>query len=205
MKQNGIYWTNPCYNKSTMSLQIKNFETTKSKVNDANGTPIVIQAVIVWKIRDTAKAVYAVDNYKSFTETQSESALRACAALYPYETADENAPSLRGSPQIVSGALRQAVQDRVEKCGVEVVEAKISHLAYAQEIAASMLKKQQAQAVIAAKKEIVSGAVGMVKMALDSIEEQEIAKLTDEHKAQMASSLLIVLCGEENPQPVIRL
>ena len=171
MKQNGIYWTNPLYNKSSISLQISNFETTPSKVNDANGTPIVIQAVIVWKIRDTAKAMYAVDSYTNFLRTQSESALRTCAALYPYETEDEAAASLRGSPQIVSGALRQAVQDRVEKCGVEVVEAKISHLAYAQEIAASMLKKQQAQAVIAAKKEIVSGAGGMVKMALESIEE----------------------------------
>ena len=131
--------------------------------------------------------------------------MRICAALYPYESEDEATPSLRGSPQIVSAALRQAVQDRVNKCGVEIVEAKISPLAYAEEIAASMLKKQQAQAVIAAKKEIVAGAVSMVKMALESIEEQEIAKLTDEHKAQMTSSLLVVLCGEENPRPVVRL
>ena len=205
MKQNGIFWTNPLYNKDTMSLQISNFETTPSKVNDANGTPINIQCVIVWKVRDTAKARYAVDNYFSFLRTQSESALRICAALYAYESEDPETPSLRGSPQIVSAALRNAIQERVAKCGVEIVEAKISHLAYADEIAASMLKKQQAQAVIAAKKEIVSGAVSMVKMALDEIEEQQIAKLTDEHKAQMASSLLIVLCGEENPQPTIRL
>jgi len=183
LKQNGIFWTNPLYTKAKMSLQISNFETTQSKVNDKNGTPIVIQCVIVWKVRDTAKATYAVSNYYHFLSTQAESAMRICAALYPYETEDENTPSLRGSPEIVSAALRRAVQDRVDKCGVEIVEAKISHLAYAQEIAASMLKKQQAQAVIAAKKEIVSGAVGMVKMALDAIEEQQIAKLTDEHKA----------------------
>ena len=171
LKQNGIFWTNPLYTQSIMSLQISNFETTASKVNDANGTPIIIQCVIVWKVRDTAKATYAVDSYTSFLSTQAESAMRICAALYPYETEDPATPSLRGSPEIVSGALRKAVQDRVDKCGVEIVEAKISHLAYAQEIAASMLKKQQAQAVIAAKKEIVSGAVGMVKMALESIEE----------------------------------
>lgn len=152
-------------------------------MNDFNGTPIEIQCVIVWKIRDTAKATYAVRNYYAFLKTQAESAMRSCAALFPYESADEERPSLRGSPVHVSAQLRQSVQERVEKCGVEIVEAKISHLAYAQEIAASMLKKQQAQAVIAAKKEIVTGAVGMVKMALDSIEEQDIAKLTDENKA----------------------
>ena len=154
-----------------MSLQIQNFETSHSKVNDANGTPIEIQGVIVWKIRDTAKAMYAVENYEMFLRTQCESAIRACAAQFPYECEDPETPSLRGSPQIVSTQLRKTVQERVNKCGVEIVEAKISNLAYAQEIAASMLKKQQAQAVIAAKKEIVTGAVSMVKMALDSIEE----------------------------------
>ena len=171
MKQNGIFWTHPCYKKDTMSLQIQNFETSHSKVNDANGTPIEIQGVIVWKIRDTAKAMYAVENYEMFLRTQCESAIRACAAQFPYECEDEETPSLRGSPQIVSAQLRKTVQERVNNCGVEIVEAKISNLAYAQEIAASMLKKQQAQAVIAAKKEIVTGAVSMVKMALDSIEE----------------------------------
>ena len=141
IKKNGIYWTNPLYNKSTMSLVINNFETSQSKVNDANGTPIMIQTVVVWKVRDTAKATYAVDNYASFLYTQAESAMRTCAALYPYECEDER-PSLRGSPMEVSAALRQSVQDRVDKVGLEIVEAKISHLAYAPEIAASMLKKQ---------------------------------------------------------------
>jgi len=150
-----------------MSLQLKNFETTTSKVNDANGTPIEIKCVIVWKVRDTAKATFAVAGFESFLYTQAESALRICAALYPYESQDEAFPSLRGSKEIVSAALRRAVQDRVEKCGVEIVEANISHLTYAIEIAATMLKKQQAQAIIAAKKDIVAGAVSMVKMALE--------------------------------------
>ena len=141
IKKNGVYWTHPLYNRSTMSLVINNFETSMSKVNDANGTPIMIQTVIVWKVRDTAKATYAVDNYESFLHTQAESAMRTCAALYPYECEDES-PSLRGSPVEVSATLRQSVQDRVDKVGLEIVEAKISHLAFAPEIAASMLKKQ---------------------------------------------------------------
>jgi regulator of protease activity HflC (stomatin/prohibitin superfamily) len=144
MKKNGVCWTNPLYTSKTWNLAISNFETTASKVNDANGTPIIIKAVIVYKIRDTAKANYAVINYFSFLTRQAESALRICAALYPYENEDPTAPSLRGSPQIVSAALRKAIQERVSMCGIEIVEAKISHLAYSQEIAAAMLKKQQA-------------------------------------------------------------
>jgi len=141
LKQNGIFWTHPKYSKKKYSLKINNFETSLSKVNDANGTPIEIQCVVVWKIRDTAKVAYACTDHVAFLHIQAESAMRRCAALYPYECDDEE-PSLRGSPVQVSAALRQAVQDRVDKCGVEIVEAKISHLAYAPEIAASMLKKQ---------------------------------------------------------------
>ena len=141
MKKNGIFWTHPLYNKSKMSLVIRNFETSKSKVNDANGTPIIIQTVVVWKVRDTAKASYAVDNYARFLYKQAESAMRTCVALYPYACEEEEGPSLRGSPNEVSAALRQSVQDRVDKVGIEIVEAKISHLAYAPEIASSMLKK----------------------------------------------------------------
>ena len=186
-----------------MSLKNVNFETTNSKVNDANGTPIEIQCVVVWRLRDTAKALFEVEGYGSFLKTQAESALRICAALYPYESADEDQITLRGSPTEVSEALCQAVQDRVSKAGIEIVEARISHLAYAQEIASSMLKKQQAQAIVAARKEIVKGAVGMVKMAFDQVEEQEIANLTNENKASVLGSLLVVLCGEDNAQPVV--
>ena len=173
------------------------------KVNDSSGNPVDIAAVVVWKVVDSAEALFEVDDYESFVQIQSEAALRNMATSYPYEAHGGEEVALRSHPQQIAEKLREEVQDRLDRAGVEVIEARISHLAYAQEIASAMLKRQQAQAIVAARRQIVDGAVGMVKMALDELKAQDIIELDDERKAAMVSNLLVVLCGEENAQPVL--
>jgi regulator of protease activity HflC (stomatin/prohibitin superfamily) len=202
-RETGLRWANPFYAKQTVSLRVRNFDCDKLKVNDSSGNPIEIAAVVVWKVVDSAEAVFEVDDYISFVEIQSEAAVRNLATTYPYESHGEEKIALRSSPQQIAEELKTEVQDRLETAGVQVIEARISHLAYAQEIASSMLKRQQAQAIVAARRQIVDGAVGMVKMALDELKAQNVIDLDDERKAAMVSNLLVVLCGEENAQPVL--
>ena len=199
----GLRWANPFYAKKAVSLRIRNFESGKLKVNDSNGSPIEIGAVVVWKVVDTAEAVFEVDDFEEFVTIQSEAALRNLATSYPYETHDDNEISLRSDPKKIAASLREEIQERLEKAGVQVIEARISHLAYAQEIAHAMLRRQQASAIIAARRQIVEGAVGMVKMALHELKEQDVVELDEERKAAMVSNLLVVLCSEESAQPVL--
>jgi len=207
VRETGLRWANPFYSKEAVSLRVRNFESEVLKVNDSSGNPIKIAAVVVWKVVDSAEAIFEVDDYESFVHIQSEAALRNLATSYPYEihngedTTDEIA--LRSHPQEIAGKLQAEVQDRLDKAGVQVIEARISHLAYAEEIASAMLKRQQAQAIVAARRQIVDGAVGMVKMALDELREQGVIDLDEERRAAMVSNLLVVLCGEENARPVV--
>ncbi len=201
-RETGLRWANPFFAKQTVSLRVRNFDCDPLKVNDNSGNPIEIAAVVVWKVVDSAEAVFEVDDYISFVEIQSEAALRNLATTYPYEAPDGEI-ALRSNPQQIADELKTEVQDRLEKAGVLVIEARISHLAYAPEIASAMLKRQQAQAIVAARRQIVDGAVGMVKMALDELKEQGVVDLDEERKAAMVSNLLVVLCGEENAQPVL--
>ena len=201
-RKTGLRWANPFYAKEAVSLRVRNFDCDTLKVNDSSGNPIEIAAVVVWKVVDSAEAIFEVDDFISFVEIQSEAALRNLATSYPYEAHDGEI-ALRSNPQQIAEELKTEVQDRLEKAGVEVIEARISHLAYAPEIASAMLKRQQAQAIVAARRQIVDGAVGMVKMALDELKAQDIIDLDDERKAAMVSNLLVVLCGEENAQPVL--
>jgi regulator of protease activity HflC (stomatin/prohibitin superfamily) len=201
-RETGLRWANPFYAKQAVSLRIRNFDCDSLKVNDSSGNPIEIAAVVVWKVVDSAEAVFEVDDYISFVEIQSEAALRNLATSYPYEAHDGEV-ALRSNPQEIAEQLKVEVQDRLDKAGVQVIEARISHLAYAPEIASAMLKRQQAQAIVAARRQIVDGAVGMVKMALDELKKQDVIELDDEKKAAMVSNLLVVLCGEENAQPVL--
>ncbi|MGD8385472.1 MAG: SPFH domain-containing protein [Lysobacterales bacterium] len=203
VRQTGLRWANPFYMKRTISLRVRNFDCDKLKVNDSSGNPIEIAAVIVWKVVDSAEAVFEVDDYISFVEIQSEAAVRNLATSYPYETHSDDVIALRSNPQEIADKLKEEVQNRLEKAGVLVIEARISHLAYAQEIASAMLRRQQAQAIVAARRQIVDGAVGMVKMALRELAEQQVIELDEERKAAMVSNLLVVLCGEENVQPVL--
>jgi hypothetical protein len=203
VRQTGLRWANPFYSKEPISLRVRNFESGMMKVNDSSGNPVDIAAVVVWKVVDSAEAVFEVDDYKSFVQIQSEAALRNLATSYPYEAHNDGEIALRSDPQAIAEKLRDEVQDRLDKAGVEVIEARISHLAYAQEIASAMLKRQQAQAIVAARRQIVDGAVGMVKMALTELKEQNVVDLDEERKANMVSNLLVVLCGEENAQPVL--
>lgn len=202
-REPGLRWANPFYAKKAVSLRIRNFESGKLKVNDSNGSPIEIAAVVVWKVVDTAEAVFEVDDFEEFVTIQSEAALRNLATSYPYETPDDGQISLRSDPKKIAASLRQEIQERLDKAGVEVIEARISHLAYAQEIAHAMLRRQQASAIIAARRQIVEGAVGMVKMALQELKEQDVVELDEERKAAMVSNLLVVLCSEESAQPVL--
>jgi regulator of protease activity HflC (stomatin/prohibitin superfamily) len=226
IKQSGFYWLNPFFSKKRISLRIRNFETgsvstpeTKdatgkilqhksrssgrpSKVNDRDGNPIDISAVVVWKVVDTAEALFEVDDYEDFVAVQSEAALRSLATRHPYDSEDHEI-SLRGNTVEVCEQLQQDIQERLHKAGVEVIEARISHLAYAQEIAAAMLQRQQAQAVVAARTMIVDGAVGMVQMALDHLAKENIVELDDERRAAMVSNLLVVLCSDRHTQPVV--
>ncbi len=202
-RETGLRWANPFYAKKTVSLRVRNFDCDPLKVNDSSGNPIEIAAVVVWKVVDSAEAVFEVDDYISFVEIQSEAAVRNLATSYPYESHSEDQVALRSSPQQIAEELKIEVQDRLDKAGMEVIEARISHLAYAPEIASAMLKRQQAQAIVAARRTIVDGAVGMVKMALDELRDQNIIELDHERKAAMITNLLVVLCGEENAQPVL--
>ena len=226
IKESGFYWVNPFFSKKKLSLRVRNFETGStrtpekkskegrilekssrtsgrpSKVNDRDGNPIDISAVVVWKVVETAEALFEVDDYEHFVEVQSEAALRVLASRHPYDSEDHEI-SLRGNPSEVCDQLRHDIQERLKMAGVDVIEARISHLAYSPEIAAAMLQRQQAQAVVAARAKIVEGAVGMVEMALDQLQKDGIVDLDDERRASMVSNLLVVLCSDRPVQPVV--
>ena len=203
VKTAGLRWANPFYTKKRISLRVRNFESTKLKVNDHEGNPIEIAAVVVWRVVDTAEAVFEVDDYQNFVKVQSEAAVRNLATSYKYDAHEEDQMSLRGNTAAVAEHMKKEIQERLSKAGVEVLEARISHLAYAPEIAQAMLQRQQAGAIIAARQRIVEGAVGMVQMALDMLSQREILHLDNERRAAMVSNLLVVLCGERSTQPVI--
>jgi regulator of protease activity HflC (stomatin/prohibitin superfamily) len=199
----GLRWANPLYVKKRISLRVRNFETSRLKVNDINGNPIEIAAIVVWRVVDTAEACFMVDNYEEFVRIQSESAVRNLATQHPYDAHGENQISLRSHTIEIADQLKKEIQERLEQAGVEVLESRISHLAYAPEIAEAMLRRQQASAVVAARQLIVEGAVGMVEMALEQLSAKGIIELDHERKAAMVSNLLVVLCGESSSQPVI--
>ena len=201
--EQGLQWVNPFTERRKISIRVRNFETAKLKVNDFDGNPIEIAAIVVWKVTDTAEALFEVDNYENFVQVQAESALRNLATSHPYEAHSEGQVALRANQIEVADQLRQEIQDRLEKAGISVVEARISHLAYAPEIANAMLRRQQAKAVIAARTLIVEGAVGMVEMALAQLSEKNVVTLDEERKAQMVSNLLVVLCSEHETQPIV--
>ncbi|WP_430457318.1 SPFH domain-containing protein [Rheinheimera sp.] len=200
---NGLRWANPFYSKQKVSLRVRNFESSKLKVNDHAGNPVDIAAVVVWKVVDSAEAVFEVEDYENFVNIQSEAALRYLASSYPYEAEKDSEISLRSSGSDITDLLRTEIQNRLHKAGVEVIEARISHLAYAQEIASAMLQRQQARAVVMARQQIVEGAVGMVEMALQRLSEKDVVQLDEERKAAMVSNLLVVLCGDHSVSPVI--
>lgn len=226
VRESGFFWVNPFFSKKKLSLRVRNFETgalstperkdaagkvvqeksrthgRPSKVNDRDGSPIEISAVVVWRVVNTVEALFEVDDYEDFVAVQSEAALRSMASRYPYDSEDHEI-SLRGDTNRISGQLRDDIQERLDKAGVDVIEARISHLAYAPEIAAAMLQRQQAQAVVAARTKIVEGAVGMVQMALDHLARDQIVELDDERRAAMVSNLLVVLCSDTHTQPVV--
>lgn len=204
VKKSGWFFANPFYTKKKISLRSRNLNGEKLKVNDEAGNPIEIAAVVVWRVENTFEAVFDVENYIDYVKVQSESAIRHIAGMYPYDiTEHENNLSLRGSSEEVSEALKIELQERLGKAGVIVEEARLSHLAYSPEIAAAMLQRQQASAIISARQKIVEGAVGMVQMALKKLSEDEIVELDEERKAAMVSNLLVVLCGERSTQPII--
>ena len=202
-RDSGLRWANPFYTKKTVSTRVRNFESGRLKVNDSRGSPIEIAAVVVWRVTDTAEAIFEVDDYEEFVTIQSESALRNLTTTYPYEPHEDDAVALRSNPAEIADALREEIQNRLEEAGVNVIEARISHLAYAPEIAHAMLRRQQASAVIAARTQIVAGAVGMVRMALQQLEEDQVVELDEERKAAMVGNLLTVLCSEESARPVL--
>ena len=203
VKTSGLRWTIPFFIRKNISLRVRNFESNQMKVNDNHGNPIEIATVVVWSVDDTAEATFEVDDYISFVNIQSESALRNMAISYPYDQHDGDEIALRSHPQEVSEALKCEIQDRLGQAGVKVHEARISHLAYAPEIANAMLQRQQASAIIAARRLIVDGAVGMVEMALTQLSEKSIVELDEERKAVMVSNLLVVLCSDKSTQPVV--
>jgi len=203
VKLNGLRWTIPFFIRKNISLRIRNFESNQMKVNDNHGNPIEIATVVVWSVDDTAEATFEVDDYISFVNIQSESALRNMAISYPYDQHEGDEVALRSHPQEVSETLKYEIQARLGKAGVKVHEARISHLAYAPEIANAMLQRQQASAIIAARRLIVDGAVGMVEMALSQLSEKGIVELDEERKAAMVSNLLVVLCSDKSTQPVV--
>jgi regulator of protease activity HflC (stomatin/prohibitin superfamily) len=202
-KMPGLRWANPLYTKRRVSLRVRNFESARLKVNDNEGNPIEIAAVVVWKVVDTAEASFEVDDYENYVHVQAEAAVRNLATSYTYDAHDETQVSLRGHTAQVADHLQREIQERLTKAGVQVLEARISHLAYAPEIAAAMLQRQQAGAIIAARQRIVEGAVGMVEMALDMLSHRKIVTLDDERRAAMVSNLLVVLCGERGTQPIV--
>lgn len=203
VKTPGFWFANPFLTKRKISLRIRNFETQKLKVNDNRGNPIEIATIVVWKVVETAEALFEVDDYQKYVAVQSESAVRAVAQSYPYDSHADNEEALSTHTAEVSKSLQQAIQDRLAKAGVEVIEARISHLAYSPEIAQAMLQRQQATAIIAARFKIVEGAVGMVENALELLGQKGIVHLDEERKAQMVSNLLVVLCSERSANPII--
>lgn len=203
VRASGFWFVNPFNVRKKVSLRIRNFNSQKIKVNDLHGNPIEIGAVVVWRVVDTAKAIFDVENYEQFVDVQSETAIRQLASEYPYDVDQEEKPSLRGTPQEIAESLKNMLQLRLEVAGVEIIEARISHLAYAPEIAQAMLRRQQAQAIIAARTKIVEGAVGMVEMVLKALSEQNIVKLDEDKKATMVNNLMVTLVSETEAQPVI--
>jgi len=203
LKRPGFWWVNPLSRRRRVSLRVRNFESSKLKVNDQDGNPIEIAAVVVWKVVETAEAVFHVDDYEHYVHVQSEAAVRALATSYPYDAHQDGQMSLRMSVVEIAHKMRDEIQDRLTKAGVEVIEARITHLAYAPEIASAMLRRQQASAVIAARQKIVEGAVGMVQMALESLSAKHVVELDEERKASMVSNLLVVLCSDRDAQPIV--
>ncbi|MDN5767452.1 MAG: SPFH domain-containing protein [Humibacillus sp.] len=199
----GFWWVVPLTVRRRVSVRVRNFETRHLKVNDADGNPVEIAAIVVWQVADTARSTYAVDDYRDFVTVQAESALRHVATIHPYDDVTQSGASLRGSTDVVADELAVEVAERVSLAGVEIVEVRISHLAYAPEIAQAMLRRQQANAVVAARSRIVEGAVGMVEMALNRLSERQVVELDEERKASMVSNLLVVLCGDQPPSPVV--
>jgi regulator of protease activity HflC (stomatin/prohibitin superfamily) len=202
-REAGLRWANPFFSKTPISLRVRNFESNKLKVNDTEGSPIEIAAVVVWQVHDTAEAVFKVDDYESFVHVQSEAALRQLATSYPYDLHDGHSIALRSHAKEVNQQLKVEVEERLEQAGITVLEARISHLAYAPEIAQAMLQRQQASAIIAARTRIVEGAVGMVHLALEQLDREGKIQLDDERRAAMVSNLLVVLCSERGTQPVV--
>lgn len=203
VKQDGFHWANPLLRWRHISLRVRNFESSQIKVNDLEGNPIEIAAVVVWRVTETAEACFEVDNYEHYVKVQSEAAVRNLATQYPYDAHEDGHKSLRGNTIEIADQLKTEVQERLAKAGVDVLEARINHLAYAPEIAAAMLQRQQAGAIIAARQRIVEGAVGMVEMALELLSTREVVTLDNDRKAAMVSNLLVVLCGDRNTQPVV--
>ncbi len=203
VKVQGLRWVNPLTQRRKVSLRVRNFESNKLKVNDHDGNPIDIAAVVVWRVVETAEAVFHVNDYEHFVHVQSEAALRNLATSYPYDAHEQGQISLRMSAGEIAHKLREEIQERLAQAGVEVIEARISHLAYAAEIASAMLRRQQASAIIAARQKIVEGAVGMVEMALDLLSSKHVVQLDEERKAAMVSNLLVVLCADREAQPVV--
>ena len=199
----GLRFNNPFYTKKKVSLRVRNFESGKLKVNELDGSPIEIAAIVVWEVNDSAEAVFNVDRYEDFVQIQSEAAIRSMASVYPYDQHEEGQISLRSHPIEISERLRTEIQDRLAKAGIHVIEARISHLAYSPEIAQAMLQRQQAGAIIAARTKIVEGAVGMVEMALHELKEKDVVDLDPERRATMVSNLLVVLCSDRATQPVV--
>ncbi len=202
-KRPGLRYANPFYTKKRVSLRVRNFETEQLKVNDAHSNPVEIAAVVVWQVVDSAEALFEVDDYQQYVHVQSESALRGLATKYPYDAHEEDQQALSTHLSEVAERLQVQIQERLDKAGVKVIEARISHLAYAPEIASAMLQRQQATAIIAARQKIVEGAVSMVEMALDALSERSVVELDEERKAAMVSNLLVILCGDRSPQPVV--
>jgi regulator of protease activity HflC (stomatin/prohibitin superfamily) len=203
LRHQGFWWVNPFTRRPRVSIKVRNFESQKLKVNDHDGNPIEIAAVVVWRVRDTAEALFEVDDYEQFLKVQTEAAIRTLSTSYPYEPHQDEQLSLRGNPHEVGEQLQTEVQGRLQKAGIEVMDTRISHLAYAPEIANAMLRRQQASAIIDARTRIVEGAVSMVQMALDQLSEKHIVALDEERKATMVSNLLVVLCSEHETQPVV--
>jgi regulator of protease activity HflC (stomatin/prohibitin superfamily) len=203
VKEPGFKWVNPFSSKRRVSQRVRNFETPKLKVNDHAGNPVEIAAVVVWRVVETAEALFEVDNYENFVQVQSEAALRNMATAYPYDAHRDGEMALRSHTAEIAGQLQREIQDRLTKAGVEVMESRISHLAYAPEIAGAMLRRQQASAIVAARQQFVEGAVGMVEMALDHLAKRNVVTLDDERKAAMVSNMLVVLCSDQHTQPVV--
>jgi regulator of protease activity HflC (stomatin/prohibitin superfamily) len=202
-RTNGLRWSNPFYSKKAVTLRVRNFESSKLKVNDLEGSPIEIAAVVVWQVHDAAEATFNVDNYENFVHVQSEAALRQTATSYPYDLHEDHKIALRSHSHEINAHLQREIQERLARGGVTVIEARVSHLAYAAEIAQAMLQRQQAAAIIAARTRIVAGAVSMVHMALEQLAAKGVVQLDEERKAAMVSNLLVVLCGERGTQPIV--